>query len=359
MKVALVSVGVGKKSKITGFLDLLYNPTNFKVVDSTGNFLKPQLFINARKQTKILHFSMLDYLWRMRRLRKMLWLPYCIYVLAFLLALKHILRYKIVSTMIHIQPHEPMFIDTAMYKAFLKNSHIVVAYTKYIADYLIADFNLPNSKIHVCPDPNFSTYCPCQVTREKARQLLAYPCFSSDDFVVLFLGTIRPYKGLHYLLSAFQKIENLKIKLLILGKFSDHPQLRSYREKVQKQIVMTPRCTHIKKWIPDGQLQDYLKAADVACLPEYNVVSATILTFMQFKLPVILPSLKPWQIYDNGNIIFFKNKSIADLKKKILWAYSNRHLLERMGDNGHSHLKRWNPTRVSKQLYNTILKVKN
>jgi glycosyltransferase involved in cell wall biosynthesis len=109
-----------------------------------------------------------------------------------------------------------------------------------------------------------------------------------DQRVLLFLGAIRPYKGLERLVEAFRRIPGDELRLVIAGKpwYTMPPGELEAMAQSDQRIILEPR------FIPDLDLQRYYKAADVVVLPYTGVLSsgATLLS-MSFGCPVIAPAI--------------------------------------------------------------------
>lgn len=121
------------------------------------------------------------------------------------------------------------------------------------------------------------------ITHSDARNMLK---LNTDDIIFLHFGYIRSYKGVLELIDAFKKVNNQKIKILIVGKPRD--------DKIAIDILNKSkddeRIKNILRFIPDDDIQIYMNAADVIILPYKNILTsgATILA-MSFGKPVVAP----------------------------------------------------------------------
>jgi D-inositol-3-phosphate glycosyltransferase len=108
---------------------------------------------------------------------------------------------------------------------------------------------------------------------------------------ILFFGRIAPYKGLEYLLTAFQMISSAKTnyRLIIAGE-----PMKGYEEYIGKinQIIHqgghTDRIVRRLEFIPDADTELYFKAADVLVLPYKDIFQSGVLFLgYAFGLPAI------------------------------------------------------------------------
>ncbi len=82
---------------------------------------------------------------------------------------------------------------------------------------LVQKFGVPESAVGVIPFGINNAAPNTALTPAEARQHLG---IAADDKVMLFFGTIAPYKGLEYLVDAFQRIatDDPRYRLVIAGR---------------------------------------------------------------------------------------------------------------------------------------------
>jgi len=88
-------------------------------------------------------------------------------------------------------------------KAQYALAHFIFVHTEQMKRQLRTDFRVSDKKVIVIPFGINDTLPNTGLTREEARQRLHLP---SKDRVLLFFGSIAPYKGLEYLVSAFAQL---------------------------------------------------------------------------------------------------------------------------------------------------------
>ncbi len=136
----------------------------------------------------------------------------------------------------------------------------------------------------VVPLGNYISYYPNQTSRLEARRQLNLP---ADAFVYLFMGRIRPYKGVEELIDAFKKLKLSKDQLLIVGRVPD-----DYQERIASLSRNNPAIKLVPEFVPDEAVQLYMNACDICVLPYKNITtsSAAVLA-LSFGRPVIAPAL--------------------------------------------------------------------
>lgn len=111
-----------------------------------------------------------------------------------------------------------------------------------------------------------------------------------EDYVFLFYGLVRDYKGLDILFHALNEIDPArhKIKVIVAGEFytREAPLLDIPNESTRRHI-------HIEnRFIPDREADELLYASDVMILPYRSASQSGILAdAVNFQLPVICTDL--------------------------------------------------------------------
>jgi glycosyltransferase involved in cell wall biosynthesis len=137
--------------------------------------------------------------------------------------------------------------------------------------------------MHV-PHPSYRGAYADHVSRHDARYELG---LHADEFVVLALGAIRPYKGLDELLDAWQDVpRDRPRRLVIAGAPAEDPEVDALVERA----AVDPRVLIDARSIPADEIQHFMRAADVAVLPYRRALnSGALMLALTFGLPVIVP----------------------------------------------------------------------
>jgi len=155
-------------------------------------------------------------------------------------------------------------------------------------------------KIAVIPHGSYTATYENSMDRRQARQYFA---FGEQDTVFLFLGQIRPYKGVFHLVSAFQKLDRPQARLVIAGM----PMNEEIAKELNRHVRADKRIQARLAFIADDEIQFYVNAADVVTLPYQEVLtSGGVLLAMSFGKAVIAPRLGciP-EVLDNGGAFLY------------------------------------------------------
>lgn len=195
-----------------------------------------------------------------------------------------------------------LFVHTQMMKAELQD-----------------DFGVDPARVTVIPFGINNSVPDTGLNESKARRELG---LGDHDKVLLFFGHITPYKGLEYLVSAFQKLasEDENLRLVIAGRPKDCPE---YWHGVEESIRSGPGANRIlvhAGFIPDDKTEVYFKAADALVLPyRYIYQSGVLFLGHSFGLPALVAdvgSLKD-DIVEGQTGLAFRAEDALDLARAI------------------------------------------
>jgi D-inositol-3-phosphate glycosyltransferase len=165
--------------------------------------------------------------------------------------------------------------------------HIFV-HTEKMKDQLVETFGVNEGKITIIPFGTYDMVPQTTLTPAEAKLRLG---LRNSDRTILFFGRIAPYKGIDLLVNAFEKIarEDSRYRLVIAGEAMKEAEQQW--QKVQRVIEQSPIreqvIQHIR-FVPDDEIELFLKGADVLALPYTEIFQSGVL-FMaySFGLPVI------------------------------------------------------------------------
>jgi beta-1,4-mannosyltransferase len=203
------------------------------------------------------------------------------------LALAHQLGYKIVWTVHNLYPHQSHHspLDYLVRIAIVHLASAVIVHCNH-ARMLVEKHFQRRERVFVIPHGHFIDVYPNTIEREEARQQLG---IRKEQFVYMFFGNVRPYKGLDQLLKTFLAFSNEHLLLLIAAKVYDEYGSRFVEDARQ----FAPRIqVHPSRFFANHELQLYFNAADVVVLPFQNVLtSGSVITALSFGQPVIVPAV--------------------------------------------------------------------
>jgi D-inositol-3-phosphate glycosyltransferase len=196
--------------------------------------------------------------------------------------------------------------------------HIFVHTEKMKLD-LVNEFGVRGSRVTVIPFGINNAVPNTDLTPGEAKQRLG---IREGDRTILFFGRITPYKGLEYLIAAFQRILAGRddYRLIIAGRPKNcEGYWRPIREAIRAD-VQSGRVLLRADFVPDEETEVYFKAADVLVLPYRDIYQSGVLFLgHSFGLPVLVAdvgSLKDDIVEDKTGYVF-QPEDPADLAKAI------------------------------------------
>ncbi|MBC7262841.1 MAG: glycosyltransferase [Chloroflexi bacterium] len=165
------------------------------------------------------------------------------------------------------------------------------------------------------PHGNYVGVYPNDCSPLEARARLALP---SDSFIYLFLGQIRPYKGIEELVAAFTALPGEKLRLIIAGNAHDP----AYAGQIKMAAAVDARISVVLHYVPAEELQYYFNASDVCVLPyrEVTTSGAAILAF-SFGCPVVAPHRGAFPaLLDGGRGILYDPNRADGLRDALMAA---------------------------------------
>ena len=214
--------------------------------------------------------------------------------------------------------------DTALNRLTLRiqyrlADHIFV-HTPKMKSELIEEFGVPPGRITVIPFGINNSVPDTNLSTKEAKKRLG---ILENHKTILFFGRIKPYKGLEYLIPAFQKVGrgHSDYRLIIAGQL-EMPSDR-YWEAIQKEIqqyVETGQIITRIEFIPDCEIEVYFKAADVLVLPYKEIFqSGVIFLGYNFGLPVLAADVGSLNedIVEGATGFVFRPEDPIDLARAI------------------------------------------
>lgn len=211
---------------------------------------------------------------------------------------------RIVWTIHNLLPHEVKYtkIDWFMRKIISRLTHVLIVHTGTAKKEIIETWHLKDdANIFIVPHGNYIDSYENKIDRTTARKQLG---ICNSKMVMLFLGAIRPYKGVLRLIDAFKVLRDKRTHLIIAGKpLNDDEFTSAIRRKIQG-------CDNIKfapGFIPEDRIQVYMNASDIVVFPYQAVLtSGAVILAMSFGKPVIAPAIGciPDVLDGEGSILY-------------------------------------------------------
>ncbi|MFL6623400.1 MAG: glycosyltransferase [Sulfurifustaceae bacterium] len=193
---------------------------------------------------------------------------------------------NVVWTVHELEFYETHFptLDRIVVHSLLKLARALVVHSDYSASVVRERYGY-RGELRVLRHPSFAGCYPNTIGKQAARRSLDLP---DDAFVYLFLGHIKPYKGVEGLIAAFRALHDPRLRLVIAGKPLDERLGR----RIGVAAARDPRIAAHIGYLPDERLQVYMNAADVVVCPFRRIhTSASVILGMSFGRPVIMPRI--------------------------------------------------------------------
>jgi glycosyltransferase involved in cell wall biosynthesis len=193
----------------------------------------------------------------------------------------------------------------------------VFVHTDQMKAQLSHDFGVPAASVTVVPFGLNNSVPDTALTRAEARERLG---IAADERTLLFFGNIAPYKGLEYLVEAFQgeRFVSGDYRLIVAGR--PKPGFPDYWNALGPRMAGDNRILLKIEYIPDDETEMYFKASDVLVLPYTDVFQSGVLFLgFSFGLPALVAdagSLKD-DITEGQNGFVFAPRDAADLARTI------------------------------------------
>jgi len=197
------------------------------------------------------------------------------------------LGYKVFWTVHNFISHEPSHVELEVFvrKNVARLVNKLMVHCNYARDLVHDQWGVNLSRIEVIPHGSYIGYYQNDASLEEARTRLS---LSQDDFIFLFFGMVRTYKGLKQLIESFGEVRDInpKAKLVIAGKPLNDAVKADIEAMTEGKGILT-----FLRFIPDDEVQLFFNAANAVVLPYQNILtSGAALLALSFGKPIIIPS---------------------------------------------------------------------
>ncbi|MEP4078164.1 glycosyltransferase family 4 protein [Haloferula sp.] len=235
--------------------------------------------------------------------------------------------------------------DRWVYRQVIDCVTRAIAHSKAAKDALIEEFQPKKpSKVEVIPHGHYIGSYENSIERNEARQKLD---LAPDSVTFLFLGMIRPYKGILELLETYRSIGGSNTELVIAGRPLDDETERLVREEVRGRDDIKLRLG----FVPDDEIQTYMNACDAVVFPYRDVLtSGAVVLAMSFGKACIAPRLGciPDMIGESGGFLY-DPESASGLAGALEGAVERKGDLSTMGDRNTERAADWGWDRIGRE----------
>lgn len=199
------------------------------------------------------------------------------------------------------------------------------------------------ARIRVVDHGHFADVYADEVSASAARERLG---LAPDVPVVCFFGLIRPYKDVPRLAETFESISG-DARLLIVG----NPWNEAVERRVRAASAGDDRIRTVLEYVPDDEVQVYLRAADAVALPFDSVLtSGSAILAMTFGRAVVAPSIGclPGLLTADGGVLYDPSDSDG-LRNALERALEDRDRLIEMGRRNEAAARRLDWDRIAER----------
>lgn len=201
------------------------------------------------------------------------------------------------------------------------NASKTIVVSTPLKNYLMS-VGVPEKKIMVLPNGvNTEKFYP----KIQSKQLSEEFGYNEEDIIIGFVGILRAWHGIEFLLDAFRIIcqKEPKCKLLLVG---DGPIQSQIEHKIrelglQNKVTITGRVPHEK-------VAEYVALFDIAVSPKATFYASPmkIIEYMAQQKAVVAPDMPNIRdLIDNGRTgVLFKPNKKKDLSTTILYLVRNK-----------------------------------
>ena len=254
---------------------------NERIVSS----ISPLSWVKTAKRIKEINPDLVVFDW---------WHPFfsfCHFSISVLLRKK--LKKKILFITENFISHEGHFIDRQLTKIGLANASSFLSLSEKVEKDLDSVSN--GRKIYRSELPVYDCYdMPVSQSQDSNGKTLSYKkdfSFSENDFVLLFFGYIRKYKGLDILIKALPLLikEIPNIKLLVVGESYEE---FSFYENLVSELHLTSYVKMENRFVANEEVGKYYSVCDLVILPYRNATQSGILNVAYgFNKPVLVTNV--------------------------------------------------------------------
>jgi beta-1,4-mannosyltransferase len=184
---------------------------------------------------------------------------------------------KLVWTAHNLYPHDTNNIneEKTIREKIINYCDLIFTLSEGLKKLFISEFNIPDSKVKVIKHGHY--YRNEYINKSELIES------KNKDCVFLFVGQLRPYKGIEDLVKVFTDNNIEDAKLIIAG--NPNEEMRNYLHQVEQ-----PNITKIIRFITREEMLSLINKADYIILPYKNITtSGTAILGVSFDTPIIMP----------------------------------------------------------------------
>ncbi|ADU50768.1 glycosyl transferase group 1 [Thermaerobacter marianensis DSM 12885] len=215
----------------------------------------------------------------------------------------------------------------------------LIVHCRYARDAVAGAFAVPEPlrrRTFVMPHGHYVGVYGDVPSRDEARYRLG---LERDAVVFLYLGAIRPYKGVPHLVRTFRRLDQAAVRLVVAGR----PATEALRAEIEAAAQSDPRIRLFLQHVPDDDVPIFMGAADAVVMPYEDIfTSGTVILAMSHGRPVIAPRRGCLaEVVDAEGGFLYPPADPAGLEQALRHALACRDQLPAMGRHNRERVAAW------------------
>ncbi|MDZ7957147.1 MAG: glycosyltransferase family 4 protein [Aulosira sp. DedQUE10] len=300
-----------------------------------------------QRKANILHIHWLDHFFLRASFFKSLF--NLILFLSQLIILR-LLNIKIIWTVHNLKNHknQHLILDKIASILVSRIAHGLIVHSEMAQDEVVKTFHLEkDNKIFIIPHGHYINVYENNISQLEARKQLN---ITSSNLVLLFFGSVHPYKGILQLIEAFKQINYDDLCLLIAGK----PCNEVMAAQLSKQAEDNKNIKFIPGFVAKEQVQVYMNACNIVALPYREfLTSGAVILAMSFGKACIAPD-KGYisEVLNDQGCFLYDPNSEEGLVQTLNLVVQKRSILSYIGDHNYKLVSQWNWNDIAKLTLN-------
>jgi len=215
----------------------------------------------------------------------------------------------------------------------IKNSDGLVILSDVYRDKLVQRYRFKNEKILTLPHGPFHDF------RFKRKAKREFEKKGSEEFLIGFVGRIKPYKGLKVLLEAFSNLQaaNSSLRLLIAGDGNLTTQEQRLLNSIPSEKVL-----FVNRWLTEEEIAHFVDLSDVIVAPYTGgTQSGVVAIAFAMDKPVIVSDSGglPEQVGYGKYGLITKAGDVQSLSTAIMRLYEDENLRQILVRNAREYIE--------------------
>jgi glycosyltransferase involved in cell wall biosynthesis len=182
------------------------------------------------------------------------------------------------------------------------------------------NYGIEEEKIEVIPHGIYDHY------QKRERNVAQATVGIKEEFVILFFGLLRPYKGVKYLIKAFESLpEDLakRSRLLIVGETWEDKESK----ELAKESTFRNKINIVDRYVSDDEISFYFSASDVLVVPYIRASQSGVAHIgMTFGMPIIASEVGGLKesLGKYEGTVFVQPESAEEITMALMYVFDER-----------------------------------